>query len=1257
MRLSAPPRRPVAAVILAAAFALEAGRGRPADPPPTADKARPVEANKVELHRLKNDDMLKQAVGIYDKAAQDYLAAARAIATAEILLEEAGRPADRPAGIEAAVPRPLGPEGKEPTAEDKARAAGDVAKAGLEAARRQLKQVQSRKELLDRASAGVDAGRSAAVAFLNALDDLKPYTIEIGLRLKDGSLAAGKVPPELSADALEKKRKDVTADQAKRQQKAVDSPKAQAAAARQLEDANKAVLAAEAEVAQAGRVLAQEQKRAQMEKAYAKTGTAGMLANLTRLVEEGDGLKGTYELALSRFNARAAAVARLRNALKAQKQPEGEVPQITRAEDVEVAARSIQELTNFYAARVKALEDLSAGLTVLAAQGGEFEADAAVWSEHLFKINVVGGLLAKAGVTEGKFPDGARSKRLADAADRQGRSAAEVQAATEKARVEIGPVAKQLDEARQAGDAAAKQLANLKQSRGVIAAALKWEEQLKGMTAVQVGQTFGTVKKDFAAKCERLLSGQAEYKKAVARVAETRAKLDVLKDPFLRQAEEQGQAERLKIAAELRKEAGLNRGTSGAPGAPPADPKKAAADRKAESEKKPEADRRTGLEKATDVLAGFQQLLAARVGVLDEREEKTRDLRAALEDLEKRAGDYDTALAEARRLALELAAAATELKKRVGKGELSGDKIPDGVTDALRVERRAQLDADAAGVLTALAQVEQEREKLRRPDPDAEALKAVTRDLLALVGRRLDLLADLKKLTAEYQRDGKDRPPSDLKRLDRLAADRQSSEATTADRLLAIDRSQSARSLEELLGSYYRELIEIEEKGDNLRHQKDGIEQLIELTRKGSEAVTEALPLLEKQVAQLQSAHEEELVLARARLKPDQADELLKAYQSRSSRLLPKPLPVGDKERAETVAQMAGALFERVVQLEAVRRWQEVLAARLAPPGIKAEAGAFQDELARVNASAGANARRVAALTGAEPPEPGQAAPADADKVRVIGGEIGKTRRELARARIEGVKAIGIKIAAILVAALLLPRALLWVVRRAVRAGKDGQDAGLVLSTLGTFVKAGVWVTALALILSVLGFDVTAIVAGLGIGGLAIGLAAQPMIADVIAAVIILAEGKFKIGDVIKLGGDDPAKVTGLSWRSTQVRNADGLVVNIPNRRVTEQAVQNLTRAGETYDMLNVTVTTQREVTTVIAVIRLALEECKYLTADHGMSVREFTHKGETKVVKYRFWWFVRDYEARNEIRDEVFTRISASLSQEELKGTEITLA
>src|SRR5262249_42078873 len=124
-----------------------------------------------------------------------------------------------------------------------------------------------------------------------------------------------------------------------------------------------------------------------------------------------------------------------------------------------------------------------------------------------------------------------------------------------------------------------------------------------------------------------------------------------------------------------------------------------------------------------------------------------------------------------------------------------------------------------------------------------------------------------------------------------------------------------------------------------------------------------------------------------------------------------------------------------------------------------------------------------------------------------------------------------------------------------------------------------------------------------------------------------------------------------------QMRTADGVVVNTPNRLVTERSVQNLTRAGQTYGSLDVTVTTQREVRKVLGVSRGALEACKNLGADHGVSVKQFTHKGQTKVVKYRFWWFVKDYEGRNRTRDEVFQRIGARLAEEDLAGTEVTLA
>jgi branched-chain amino acid transport system substrate-binding protein len=155
---------------------------------------------------------------------------------------------------------------------------------------------------------------------------------------------------------------------------------------------------------------------------------------------------------------------------------------------------------------------------------------------------------------------------------------------------------------------------------------------------------------------------------------------------------------------------------------------------------------------------------------------------------------------------------------------------------------------------------------------------------------------------------------------------------------------------------------------------------------------------------------------------------------------------------------------------------------------------------------------------------------------------------------------------------------------------------------------------------------------------------------------VIFVERRFKIGDVIRLGSEEPGRVVGLSWRSTQVKSADGLIVSIPNRKVTEAIIQNLTRAGNTYDSLTVSVTTQQDAPRVLDVIKRSMEECEHL-AERGVTVREFNQKGETKTIKYRFWWFLRDYESRNRTREEVFARIGASLAQEEMAGTEVSLA
>src|SRR5262249_50357712 len=281
---------------------------------------------------------------------------------------------------------------------------------------------------------------------------------------------------------LEKKREELLAELARLQAATADAQKKQEALAKVLDEVNKASLAADADVVEASKNLVREQKRQALEKGYAGKKSDELLAELVRMMEEDTGLKGAYALAFRRFDGRAKSAVRLWRDLDSLKPPAAKVPHLARAEDVATAARSIQELIGFYAARVKKIEELRAALAALAREGGEFEADATVSEEHIFKMQILVNMLKDGGVADAELPEKARAASLEAAAVRLKESASKVRAATEKAKPELTVLDRQLTEARAAGEAAAKQLANLKESQDVTLAALQWEGRLKAMT-------------------------------------------------------------------------------------------------------------------------------------------------------------------------------------------------------------------------------------------------------------------------------------------------------------------------------------------------------------------------------------------------------------------------------------------------------------------------------------------------------------------------------------------------------------------------------------------------------------------------------------------------------------------------------------------------------------------------------------------------------------------------------------------------------
>ena len=101
---------------------------------------------------------------------------------------------------------------------------------------------------------------------------------------------------------------------------------------------------------------------------------------------------------------------------------------------------------------------------------------------------------------------------------------------------------------------------------------------------------------------------------------------------------------------------------------------------------------------------------------------------------------------------------------------------------------------------------------------------------------------------------------------------------------------------------------------------------------------------------------------------------------------------------------------------------------------------------------------------------------------------------------------------------------------------------------------------------------ITAIITGLGVGGLAVALAAQETIKNFFGSLVIFADKPFELGERIKVGGHD-GTIEDVGFRSTRLRTLDGHQVTIPNGELANLMIQNIGRRPYIKRVMNVTIT------------------------------------------------------------------------------------
>ena len=139
------------------------------------------------------------------------------------------------------------------------------------------------------------------------------------------------------------------------------------------------------------------------------------------------------------------------------------------------------------------------------------------------------------------------------------------------------------------------------------------------------------------------------------------------------------------------------------------------------------------------------------------------------------------------------------------------------------------------------------------------------------------------------------------------------------------------------------------------------------------------------------------------------------------------------------------------------------------------------------------------------------------------------------------------------------------------RRWQDGQNQ--VDESLIGFIRKGVRILVILIAVLVaadnIGFKVTGIVAGLGVGGAAVALAAQGMISNFLGTVEVVADKLYRVGDRIQFETFD-GFVEEFGLRSTKVRALTGELIIIPNRKMAEVQIRNHSRKGGVRTILTV---------------------------------------------------------------------------------------
>lgn len=209
------------------------------------------------------------------------------------------------------------------------------------------------------------------------------------------------------------------------------------------------------------------------------------------------------------------------------------------------------------------------------------------------------------------------------------------------------------------------------------------------------------------------------------------------------------------------------------------------------------------------------------------------------------------------------------------------------------------------------------------------------------------------------------------------------------------------------------------------------------------------------------------------------------------------------------------------------------------------------------------------------------------------------------------------------------------------------------LPSSSIFVNVGrilIWLLGSFAMLAVLDVSITPLLTAVGIGGLAISLALQPTLENLISGIQVLLSRQVKPGDFVRLDTGEEGSVQDVTWRNTTIKMSSNNLIIVPNSVISKSRIVNFTSGDEQHgEVVPLSVAYDSDLERVERVVREVAtsvqREVDGAVEDHDPAVR-FTAFGQSRIDMIAVL-HVKRYQERIAVRHEFLKRIHARFAEE----------